>query len=605
MAKKVQEKKPVMLEDKLDLDLWQARIDFTKTHTEERTRKRGFDRFEDYYRGDYDKHINIPKLGTITKINEVFAYVETDVDNLYIRDPYITINAQNSKSKLPAFIQEQAINGDWRRLKLKQESQKVIPDSDMAGRGWMKIGYKATGAPGVIDEEDLWAIHIPWRHIIYDPHAVDPPNDCMWICHWYDKSVEWLRKKYPDKKIEPTKAITVNDNIEKKLLPTDKDFTTVYEIWDKDTGYKLIYCEGCDEWLEQTKPIQKDSIGPYKIKGYPFYMLKFTKMTGDKDNFPISFVEVQEPQILEKLKLRTIQLEHLKRYGRQMAAKKDTLNEDNKDIYKQGVTGSIVEFEGDIPPVPISYPQLQSDIYAIEDKVDIDRMRVSGQPLNAQGSTMPTRTRTLGEVQNITQGASNRHVAKLDAFEDFMEDVACGLIGLQRQFYDTDRYVRILGRIPQEFLEQLQEEDKFDGVSIKFNKQDIQCDYDLDIKIGSSIPMNKQNRLNTLIQILKFGPALGLTPETQASRAVGKAIFKDLDLQEIEDAYNADLHALEESKRQGPSPQEKMKMAGQVQALKRGQADIDLKKVRTQKNKLDIAKDVIELTEGKEKSEKK
>jgi hypothetical protein len=275
--------------------------------------------------------------------------------------------------------------------------------------------------------------------------------------------------------------------------------------------------------------------------------------------------------------------------------KKGTLTQAEMDKFVQAIDGAIIEYDGEVPPQPIPYAQMQTEIYATEDRIDIDRNRISGQSQLAQGGPAQTKTRTLGEIETSLRGEGNRRVEESDTVETFCEQIAKGLIGLQRQFYDVPRYTEIMGDVPQQFLVYLKQKGLFDGVAIKFRNTDIQCDYRLNIKSGSTIPMNRENRLSITMQAARFGQAFGLVPGSNASNALGKSFFKDLDMPAVERAYQLDLQEAEEAKKRGPSPEEQLGIAKQVQDLKRGQADTELKKVRTQKNKLDLIESAIEL----------
>lgn len=589
----------------IDFQRWIKRIDYCKQSSEDANIRRGFERYKQFYRGEYEESLKLANM-EIVKINEVYSYVKTCLANLYIRDPYITTNPTNKESVIPALIQEQAINGDWRRLKIKKHIKKAIRESKLVGRAWLKIGYEASGKEGYIEKEELWGVHVPYDHVLYDLEAVDPPYDCRWICHWYKKSVEYLEEKYG----VPINATCSLDTKTAKIKPDqmDTDYAIVFEIWDRESGYKLVYCDGYkDDWLEKVEPVKKGCIGPYQLDGFPLYMLKWDDEFGKEDNFPLSAIEVIEPQIIEKIKLRSMELNHIKRHSRQIGVKKGSIDGEEMEKYVKGIDGAVIQFE-EFPKdcmTPIQYSQMQPEIYAIEDRIDIDRDKISGQSQLEQGAPVATKTRTLGELDRIVKGSGNRKVEEVDVVEDFCEEIAQGLIGLQRQFYDTERYTRITGKIPEKFLSWLQQQGKFDGVSIKFTKEDIQCKYSLDIKIGSSIPLNKQNRMEMILSSVKYGEAFGLAPNSNAVITLGKAFFRDIDMPEMEEAYQKDLEELQKAKQRGPSPEEKLKTVKQVQDLGRGKSDKDLKDVRIQKNKLDILEKTVEMVAGKKKEKKK
>ncbi len=71
------------------------------------------------------------------------------------------------------------------------------------------------------------------------------------------------------------------------------------------------------------------------------------------------------------MKLRAQQYDHIKRFNRQMLAKKGALDEEAKTSIKQGITGNIAEVDGNpqTDVVAMPYPPLQTDIYAVQNAV--------------------------------------------------------------------------------------------------------------------------------------------------------------------------------------------------------------------------------------------
>lgn len=601
-------RKKVEFNPRKELAKWKARITYTKQYTEQATKTRGLDRFIKYFRGNYEESVNLTGV-VMTVVNEVFAYVKTCVSSLYFRDPYLTINPVRKTDIIPAIVQEQAINSDWRKLKVKRQAKRCIEEAKLVGRSWIKIGYNAdiyeyeSNVEDEVDQfvgnESLFAVRVPYDRILYDHEAMDPPYDCRWICHFYAKDTELLRQKYGIPEIKSTVNYEYAKDLKARLDKTDTEKSIVYEIWDKDSGRKLVYTDGYDEdFLENSEPEEDGSIGPYKIKGFPFYMLKFNSENGEKDNFPLSSVEIIEPQILEKIKLRSIQLSHLKRWNRQVFIKKGALKQEEKDKFEKNIDGSIIEVDGEpgTSVMPSTYPPLSADIYNVAGQIDMDRDRISGQSQLDQGGSIASKTRTLGELNQIQQSTSNRRMEETDNIEEFCEAIAIGLIGLQRQFYDVEQYATITGEIPRQFLEQLQELGIFDGQSITFNKEMIQCDYDLDVKIGSTQPLDKNERMQRIMTMIKYGPSIGMTPTSYAGLEAGREMFKEMELKAVEQAYEKDIQELMAAKEKAkqPNPADQFKMAKAQQDLKKGAVDTQLKGLRSQRVAHDLNKQNIE-----------
>ncbi|KKL82801.1 hypothetical protein LCGC14_1981140 [marine sediment metagenome] len=329
------------------INLWRKRIEFASEVWENAERRHGWHRFVDYFNNRYHEHIHVDI--PVSSINKVYAFVKTAVASLYFRDPHITINAKQANGTKSAVIKEQAINYYWREKNIKRQMRKAIGEAKLVGFSYMKIGYDADirskTVAGEVREsvvaEDFWAIHIPHTNILYDTECVDPLHDARWVVHWFLKPTKYLQETYPNLEIKPTADINKHHHAHRpgsraRLSKTDAEQTKVFEIWDKDSQTKYLMCDGCDKWLED--PIQAEEegmIGPLKIEGFPIVMLRFSDIYDNTvDNFPVGEVEVWEEQLGEKIKLRSMQLNHIKRYSRQTWVAKGLLDEAMMNKYE-------------------------------------------------------------------------------------------------------------------------------------------------------------------------------------------------------------------------------------------------------------------------------
>jgi len=272
-------------------------------------------------------------------------------------------------------------------------------------------------------------------------------------------------------------------------------------------------------------------------------MLKFNPDPGKP--YPLSDIGLIEAQIMEKIKLRSMQLNHLKRWNRQIFIDKGAISEEEVSKYQLGIDGAVIRPEpgGSQKVFLPQYPPIQAEIFQVENLIQMDMDGIIGQSQVDRGAPAQTRTRTLGEVELIRSGSLSRSERKKDTLEDFMEEVCRKMIQLLKQFQLTPRYVRALGQDKAAIEEQLKE--RFDGVGLSFTKEDIQGDFDVEAKAGSTIPLSKENRLRILEEILRLGPNIGILPGGNVSRAVGREILRDLDMKEAERAYQEDAAALD------------------------------------------------------------
>jgi hypothetical protein len=238
--------------------------------------------------------------------------------------------------------------------------KRAIGEAKTVGFSYLKVGYDADisteEVAGEVQEtvvsEDLWGVHVPYDCILYDYAAREPLHDARWVVHTFMKPTEYLKEKYNRDDIKSTSFIHPHSYRNKgkqktnaKLSATDSEMTKVYEIWDKDSRGQYLMCDGCDGWLEEPKIAkEKGFIGSLRVEGFPIVMLRFTDLIGDTyDNYPIGEVEAAEEQILEKIKIRSMMMDHIKRFSRQIFILKGLLDERGIEQFTKGMDGSVIE----------------------------------------------------------------------------------------------------------------------------------------------------------------------------------------------------------------------------------------------------------------------
>lgn len=536
--------------EKDEVNKWLSRIQDAKKFRDRERDDQQWKRFLDEYKGKYDVGAMATQMAIIP-INYVFSYVHTEIPRLYFRDPYFAVNPKGIPYIQRAKILEVALNYLVSELNIKYEVYKALLDTLIVGHSWIKFGY--TGTFGQIttaedikgngknkrplDEvnefvksESLFVSHVPWEDIIFDTCAKDPPYDCHWIAH---KIVKPLKTVKESDTYKNTKQLTSNYKVDDKEFSGSKDIELVelWEIWDKDSNSIYVVAEGSDSFL-------RNQPNPYEMEGLPFSMLKFNHVPGKA--YPLSDIALIEPQIMEKIKLRSMQINHLKRWNRQAFYRKGALDEEAISKYKLGTDGALIPVNAedkslqDVLHMP-QYPTLQAEIFQIENLIQLDIDTITGQTQTDRGAPAATRTRTLGEVELLQNSSLTRSSKKQDSLEDFMEEVAKKLIQLMKQFQLTPKYVRALGQDSAMIAQKLK--GRFDGQGLVFTKEDIQGDFDVEVKAGSTIPLSKENRLKVLTQLLALGPAMGVIPGGPVSQAIGREILRDLDIKEAERAW--------------------------------------------------------------------
>ena len=513
-------------------------------------------RIHDEYKGNY----RINALGVNSPpINLVYGYVHTAIPRIYFRDPHMSTNPKGAESISAARVLELVINYMFRELNLKNEVYRLLMDVFLFGHGWLKYGYIGTMGETesevptenseYIKEEEIFAAYVPYEDIVFDVTLCqDPPHDCRWIAHRIIRPVSEMKS---DTKYDNTGKIKSNmttrdshgDKIDDALKDSDLELFEFWEVHDKDSN--KIYCvaENMDRFLRETD-------NTYKMKGLPFSMLKFNMVPGEP--YPLSDIFIIEAQILERVKLRASQLNHVKRWNRQLSIEINSMAKDEMEKFQQGIDGAITQrTKGSAPPTPIQYAPMPVEAFQIDDLIQRDIDTVIGQSEVDRGGQARTQTNTKFELQGQQAATSARQSQRQDKLEDFLEEVASKIIQLIKQFQTTPKYVRITGMDEQQIAEAFGGM-RTDSTGLYFTKDDIQGEYDVEAKAGSTLPLNRENKVKIIESILDPAVAqvLGIMPGSPTAIALGKALFQELDMLEVSKAFDVQAQQMQQMQAQ-------------------------------------------------------
>lgn len=524
--------------------LWLDRRSRAKKKRDQAAAKGDWKKLLDAYKGEWQDLAGLDV--SILPIQLVFAYVRTELPSLYIRDPHIKVNPKNRTSIQSAKVFEAAINYIWRCKKLKREVKKSVLDALIIGHSWFKTGY--TGSFGTIEDngqtietvesEDFFGYRIPWDCITFDTDSNDPPYDCSWIAHDVWMSLEDVQNN-PRYKKDVTARLEVGLSAEDMGVSTSDERyrgkVCVIEVWDKKN--KKVFCvsPGCEDYLEDPKD------WPYEMKGFPFSYLKFN--TANDEAYGLSETHMAMPTFLERIKLRSMEMDHLKRFNRQVFAESDAFAGDADETnYTQGVTGAVIKLNpGKIGAIKLSdYGQLNPDVYGVEERLKDDEVRTLGVTASDQGAVQKTGTRTIRELMEMKSGTQGRRAEKIDLVEEFVEDIAGNLAALLKQFATEPYYIRILGANSPELQKAIQERASAQsetGVTnqsgFTFTSDDIKGDYDIETVSGSSTPLDRAEKMKTIISIFELIPTLGAIPGGPVIGTLARMFAEELDMPEM------------------------------------------------------------------------
>lgn len=570
----VQQESTPMKGDGIEVSRWLDRIMIAKKAAEKWEEESGAKRFIEEYNGNYNSVSFYGHRGQIPvpPINEVFAYVQSDIAATNNRDPYISVNPKTG-TVVGAKLWEVALNQEWRKLGTKEEIEFEIIDKDLVGFAWHKVGYHVE-AKGSIEENDLeivderlYSERVNWRDVVWNISAKRPPKDCQWMAQRIIAPIAEVKKKYPAAAgLEGVPYPDLDDKtFQDALYKDDIKVAVMWEVWDKETRTIYRMAEGLkDRFLEPPTP------WPAYQKEFPFLMY-WDFVTAGKPR-PMSAIAPWEPQILEKIVIMASAVNHVKRWNRQVFVKQGAISGEALDKFERGDDGAIIENNGsgdlDKNMRFVDYGQLPTDFYLLMDRISSIENSINGQPEFQRGAMTKTSTRTIGELELMQSGAKGRTDRKIDRLETHLENIARHMMMHMKGNYDLARLVTLTGDTPEEVIEALGEH--YDPVtnSVMFNPREIAGEYDVEVKAGSTLPLDKMTKMKILETVLNTIGNVSPDGVSPLLNAVITELLDGFDVKALTQAYRQEQEQQAQTAEQESEAQSADDMKARTQAAK-------------------------------------
>lgn len=556
------------LKESQQVKRWQDRLSVSRRWLDQTADQSNWRTFQDELEGKYDVvlgNIQVPP------INEIFAYKDAMLANLYYKDPFIAVNPKKDASIASAFILEAGVNHLWGELKLKEDIEQEITDGIIVGHAWNKVGNNTktagTGENLKLVEDSIYANRVGWQDMVMNVGCKRPTRDNLWVGQRIYKPTTQVKEQYGARAAKLTGS--TYPSIDLKYMKNitykeDFNYSAIHEIHSVEDRMIYTLCDEMnDKYLEDPKPWPD-----WQIE-VPYQFLSFHDIP-DKA-YPQSDIAAWEPQVKEKIKLFTMMLNFAKRWNRQMLMKKGTMGLQELDKFEKGIEGSILQAAttGDIQQAVkmLDWGSMPPDFFMLMDRLDslIDRIR--GQSQFMQGGVTKTSTRTEGELNLIKSGADARTDRKQDRIETHCENIARQLVMQMKNNFDVKYIARITGKEPPEIIQAFQQQGIYDPVSrtIKFDKEDIRGEFDVSIKMGSTLPLDKGTRDKLLTSVYQMSIPLAQAPSIPPFIAeIVTELLKDYDIQGLEQAFEKQQQ--ESGQKQMEQSQAGMIDAGKTQA---------------------------------------
>lgn len=545
------------------------RISVSRRWRDQVASENNWDNMLEELKGKYDVVLGNTQ---VPPINEMFAYKDSIMSNLYYKDPYISVNPKKDATIASAYILEAGVNHLWGELKLKPDIELQITDGLFVGHAWNKVGNstKTSGSGDLLKivEDSIYANRVSWRDMYMNVGCKNPPKDCRWLAQRIYRPTEDVKKDYGKvaKRLNGSSYPSIDIKYMKNILyKEDFNYTAIYEIHDAyERKIYTIADEVNDRYLEDPRN------WPDWLEEFPFQFLSFHNIPDEP--YPQSDVAPWEPQVKEKIKLFTMCLNFAKRWNRQMLMKTGTMSLQDLDKFEKGIEGSILNAKttGDIQTSikMLDWGSMPPDFFMLLDRLDslIDRIR--GQSAFMQGGTTKTSTRTEGELQLIKGGADARTDRKQDRVENHCGNIARQLIMQMKNNFDVPYIAKVTGKEPPEIIQAFQDQGIYNPISqtLKFDKTDIEGEFDVSVKAGSTLPLDKGTRDQILNKVYQMSVPLASAPSIPPFIGViVKELLKDYGIKELEVAFDEQEQTQE-----------------QKQQVQQAEADVNTQKVQAE-----------------------
>ncbi len=451
----------------------------------------------------------------LTVDNMIYSNIKTIVPSINIRNPKIYVKAdkkptQEFDSVKGARSAEILVNHDIKRMKVKRQVNRCIYDALIFGWGIVETGFtlktqkekdgELLEVNESIQAEEVFAVRISPYDFRIDPEAIEHNlDDAAWVAKRWVKNVDDVKTDDTYKNTSELKSnITIEKDRENDAFENENEDNADnkrlegWDIWDK-VNHKLITIV-----LNAEKEIQFRD-WPLDVMGFPFETIFFNE--NPNDIYPLSDAGMNVPRQNELNRMRSLQLDHVKRLALQKYISKKgafTLAEKAKLMY--GPAGTIAETSSSLDNTIKGFQEgnVAQDIYITIRSLQEGIRQADGVAQFEQG--VAEKFDTARESELISQGVSIRRAERRETVEDFYSRIAKKIMDIRQQTLGnediplTDEQLRKLAKLAGQDARTL-------IPWLSLSKKDIQGDYSFSVETGSTQPVNAETRKRDVIEL--------------------------------------------------------------------------------------------------------
>lgn len=481
---------------KLDTDeikKWQRRID--RSRAWRKPHEARWRRNLDFLQGYFIEKEDATEEDQIV-VNLVYPLVNVVIPSIYARNPDLMLKARQRHFDMSADCVKDVVQYYLEELDLKREMKLLLTDFVLCGHGWIKTGYELETEKVEYDSEEeknkvqstfeslleslskifkrdrkdieeQYALGIDERIRTDSPfiQRVSPFNVCVPEFSERIERMPWIveilliptidvkeNPKYKNTKdlqssttamqmIRARRGNKTSEYISDTEEDDDCGYCLLYEIHDARTKTKFIIADDHEEPIVEPTP---EECFDYMDSRYQYVMLRGTEVSDEF--YPMDMVSAWVAQIKEKNQIRTQQVKHRKNFT---SRKWVSASNDPKTLAAlRSPNDELVEVETDDVNKGLrllEHPQVPTDLFAIEDRVDRDINNISNMSAyQRMDSEMGAKTAT--EAAIIESSSRSRIDEQLDSISTFCQRVARNVGQICLKYLTVQQVAEIVGQ---------------------------------------------------------------------------------------------------------------------------------------------------------------
>ena len=486
-------------------------------------------KFIEAYYGDMYEGSKKPEYKSDNVSNYIFSTIESIRPIMVAENPKFQVMPRLEKDFNKSYRVQQALDYEWKRTHMNTIIPKVLLPTLQIGTGIVGLFWNAKGE-GNIEPKIISAFNF-----FPSPNALSL-EDADYVIYATYKNVGELIRQFPEKAEELKKQCKRPDKEELTYGQDTSNLSSnsvlVLECYMQD--YEVVHQELTNDNGEKEK-ISKlkyengrriqiagdilltDGENPYQDGKYPFVVFK-------NYDAPDSFWGMGEIEQLIKPQKNSDELTNQIIDNAKMTANCQWIMDKNSGIAPGTLTnrpGLIVKKNPGTEVRREQPPSIPAYVMNTVESLKRDMEIISGVHDVTRGERPASITSGVA-IQTLTQSAQSRIKLKMQYLENSLSTLGAMWISRMIQFWVLPRQLRVM--VSAKDFEQAQQDMMMNGqqfiakpmvngqvpIFTNIQGEEIDGDWDIDVVAGSTMPVNKNARLQLLIQLAQTTAEDGL-----------------------------------------------------------------------------------------------